>query len=103
MRLLRFFSFNFLNAEISGSLSVDAQARYKAEAEELRQLDLHELEDLARKSEQLLADAIARSRTRRQPTLACEMPALPGGDVGDERNSRDGFLDRPEGSDVSPD
>jgi hypothetical protein len=56
--------------EVSGSLSVEAQARYKAEAEELRWLDLDELEELADQSQKMIDDAIARSRARRNGILA---------------------------------
>jgi hypothetical protein len=55
--------------EVSGSLSVEAQARYKAEAEDLRWLDLHELEELANQSQKMIDDAIARSKARRNGML----------------------------------
>jgi hypothetical protein len=51
--------------EFSGSLSIEAQTRLAAEREEFRQLELDELEDLARESNRLVADAIARSKARR--------------------------------------
>jgi len=75
--------------EVSGSLSVDAQARYKAEAEELRCLDLDELEELADKSQKMIDDAIGRSRARRNGMLVAgtsstgsviEARRLPGAD-----------------------
>jgi hypothetical protein len=61
--------------EVSGSLSVEAQARYRAEAEELRWLDLHELEELAEQSQKMIDDAIARSRARRNETLVAVTPS----------------------------
>jgi hypothetical protein len=64
--------------EVTGSLSVSAQARLNAEKEELQCLDLDELEALAAASDRLVADAIASSKARRAPRLvaAATLPAL---------------------------
>jgi hypothetical protein len=67
-----------------GSLSVDAQARDKAEAEELRWLDLHELEELADKSQKMIDDALARSRARRNGMLVA-ITSSTDSDVGVDR------------------
>jgi hypothetical protein len=53
--------------EVTGSLSLAAQAQ--REAEELRELDLRELEELADQSQKMIDDAIARSRARRNGML----------------------------------
>ena len=45
------------------------QARYKADAEALRWLDLRELAELADESQKVLDDAIARSKARRNGML----------------------------------
>ena len=52
--------------EISGSLSVDAEARIKAQVEELRDwLSFEELRELGEKSDKLFADASALAQARR--------------------------------------
>jgi hypothetical protein len=60
--------------EVSGSLSIEAHTRLAAEREELRQLEPDELEDLARESNRLIADAIAQSKARR---TRISLPAAP--------------------------
>ena len=74
-RLLGLDAATTSRTEVSGSLSVDAQARYKAEAEELKWLDLRELEELADQSQKMIDDAIARSRARRNGMLVAVTPS----------------------------
>ena len=51
--------------EISGSLSVDAEARIKAQIEELRRwLSFEEQGELGKKSDRLFADALALAKAR---------------------------------------
>ena len=72
--------------EISGSLSVDAERRLKAETEDLqRWLTFEELQELGEKSERLFADARALVEARRVPVLvgvsqspAARVADLPG-------------------------
>jgi hypothetical protein len=61
--------------EISGSLTLTAQARLKAEAEELRWLSFDELKALAEASDKLISDAIALVKARRTPMLLGAAPA----------------------------
>ena len=61
--------------ELSGSLSVTAQTRLKAEAEELRWLSFDELKTLAEASDKLISDAIALVKARRTPMLVGAAPA----------------------------
>jgi hypothetical protein len=68
-RLLGLDAATTSKTEVSGSLSIDARARYRVEAEELRWLDLRELEELAGQSQKMIDDAIARSQARRNRTL----------------------------------
>lgn len=69
--------------EISGSLSVDAERRLKAEVEDLqRWLSFEELRELGEKSERLFADARALVQARRRPMLVAVSPS-PAGSVDD--------------------
>ncbi len=52
-----------------------AQARLKAEAEELRWLSFDELKALAEASDKLITDAIALVKARRTPMLVGAAPA----------------------------
>ena len=64
--------------EISGSLSVDAARRLKAETEDLqRWLTFEELRELGEKSERLFADARALVQARRTPMLIASRLRLP--------------------------
>jgi hypothetical protein len=54
--------------EVSGSLTLLA-AQAQREAEAVRWLDLHELEELAEKSQKMIDDAIAQSKARRNGML----------------------------------
>jgi hypothetical protein len=70
--------------EISGSLSVDAERRLKAETEDLqRWLTFEELRELGEKSERLFADARALVEARRTPVLVAAeaSPVAPRADV----------------------
>jgi len=61
--------------EVTASRSV-TDAQLKAQAQELSYLDIDELEELARASEQLITDALARVRARRLG-MSVAVPALP--------------------------
>ena len=66
--------------EISGSLSVDAERRLKAETEDLqRWLTFEELRELGEKSERLFADARALVQARRTPMLVGGSPSSAAG------------------------
>jgi hypothetical protein len=98
--------------EISGSLSVDAERRLKAETEDLqRWLTYEELRELGKKSERLFADARALVEARRVPVLVgvsqsptarvADLPGEPAeptpvSPVNDERDAAGADTDPPD-------
>lgn len=63
--------------EVTGRLSVEAEAKYKSEREALLRLSAEELKELAAASAQLMAEALARSEARRTGVTVAALPPAP--------------------------
>jgi hypothetical protein len=60
--------------ELTGRLSVETEAKYKAEREALLRLSAEELQELADASQQLMANALARADARRMAVTVAALP-----------------------------
>ena len=96
--------------EISGSLSVDAEARIKAQVEELRDwLSFEELKELGLKTDKLFTDALGLAKARRtqmtidvSPSLAASVADVVPGEPAEQSTPADTDQRDPAGAETTP-